>query len=88
MSSQRATTTMKIVERNDLDPDIYFELVAENLKAQGYLTDALLERSDVNEWVHGLTDELVYLAAAVPVGAVLERRDDVLQVRTLQQTPK
>ena len=88
MTSHRATSTMKVVERNDLDRDIYFELVTENLKSQGYLTDALMESPEVNEWVHHLTDELIYLAAMAPVEAVLERRDDILRIRTPQQTLK
>jgi len=88
MTSHRATSTMKVVERTDLDRGIYFELVAESLKAQGYLTDALMETPEVNEWVHHLSDELIHLAARAPVGAVLERRDDILQIRTPQQTPK
>lgn len=88
MTSRRATSTMKVVERTDLDPDAYATLVVENLKAQGYLTDALLESREVREWVEHLANELIHLAASAPVGAVLERRGDILQIRTVEQPAK
>lgn len=86
MTSYRATSTMKVIEREDLDPDRYFELVAGNLQAQGYLNDALLENPEVNDWVHQLTDELIEIGASAPVGAVLERRDNTLRIRTVTET--
>ena len=79
--SHRATTTMKVVERDDLDPELYFDLIADGLQSQGYVTDALMANPNVNEWVHDLTDELICLAAAYPIGTVLERRGDVISPR-------
>ena len=78
--SHRATT-MKVVEREDLDRKAYFLLIADGLQSQGYVTDELMAKRDVNEWVHDLTDELIYLAAGCPVGTVLERRGDVIAPR-------
>jgi hypothetical protein len=83
--SHLATTTMKVIERTDLDPDLYFTLIADGLESQGYVTAKLMASPNVNEWVHDLTDELVYLAAGCPVGTVLERRGDLLMPRTVGQ---
>lgn len=80
--SHRATTTMKVVEREDLDADTYFALIADGLGSQGYVTEELMTDRDVNEWIRGLTDELIELAAGCPVGTVLERRGDVVASRT------
>lgn len=83
--SQRATTTIKVAERVDLDPDIYFTLIADGLQSQGYVTEDLMEKPNVSDWVHDLTDELIYLAGRCPVGTVLERRGDVIVPRILEQ---
>ncbi len=83
--SHRATTTMKVVEREDLDPKTYFVLIADSLESQGYVTEGLLANPNVNEWVHDLTNELIYLAAGCPVGTVLERRGDVVAPRTCSE---
>ena len=42
MASQLATTTVKVVEREDLDGDSYFQLIADALETQGYVTKELL----------------------------------------------
>ena len=83
--SQLATTTMRVAERKDLDANIYFTLIADALETQGYVTRELMTNPNVDEWLHDLTDELIYLAAAAPVGTVLERRGDFLVPRTLAQ---
>jgi hypothetical protein len=79
--SHRATTTMKVIERPNLNPATYFTLIANGLQSQGYVTEELMASPDVNEWVHDLTDELIYLAAGYPVGTVLERRGDLIKQR-------
>ena len=83
--SQRATTTVKVAERVDLDPDIYFTLIADGLQSQGYVTEDLMEKPNVSDWVRDLTDELIYLAGRCPVGMVLERRGDLIVPRILEQ---
>lgn len=80
--SHRATTTVRVVEREDLDPETYFALIADGLASQGYVTEELMANRNVDEWVHDLTDELIYLAANCSVGTVLERRGDVIAPRT------
>lgn len=80
--SHRATTTIKVVEREDLDPETYFVLIADGLESHGSVSKELMGNRDVNEWVRGLTDELIYLAAGCLVGTVLERRGDVIVPRT------
>jgi hypothetical protein len=81
--SHRATTTMKVIERPNLNPATYFTLIANGLQSQGYVTEELMASPDVNEWVHDLTDELIYLAAGYPVGTVLERRGDIIKKRPI-----
>ena len=41
MVSWRATTTVKVVEREDLDPTNYYTLVVDALESQGYVTKEL-----------------------------------------------
>jgi hypothetical protein len=79
--SHRATTTMKVVERADLDRQTYFTLIADGLESQGYVTAELMTNRNVKEWVYDLTDLLINLAAGCPVGTVLERRGDLIAPR-------
>ena len=44
-----------------------------------------MDKPNVSDWVHDLTDELIYLAGRCPVGTVLERRGDVIVPRILEQ---
>ena len=83
--SRRATTTIRVADRVDLVPDIYFTLIADGLQSQGYVTEELMENPNVSDWVHDLTDELIYLAGRCPVGAVLERRGDFVVPRIFEQ---
>jgi hypothetical protein len=66
--SHRATTTMKVTERKDLNPDTYFTLIADGLESQRYVTEELIANRRVKEWVHELADELITLAACSYVG--------------------
>ncbi len=79
--SHRATTTIKVVDRKELDPETYLTLISDGFIGQGYLTKELMERADVNEWLRDITDELKVMADTFPVGTVLERRDGFLCVR-------
>lgn len=83
--SRRATTTIKVVHMEALDPDVYFKLVSEALRDQGYVPIALMELPDVIEWLHDLTDELMVMARTFDVGTVLERRGDFIGVRRLAE---
>jgi hypothetical protein len=80
--SHLATTTMKVIERNELDHDTYFALITGALQSQGYVNDRLLADPEVSVWVHNLADELADLAEAHPVGTVFERRGDLMRVRS------
>lgn len=80
--SHRATTTIKVIDRNDLNPNKYFTLIADSLESQGYINERMLTDPEVNEWVQDLTDDLIRLANFYPVGTVLERRGDVMRSRT------
>jgi hypothetical protein len=39
--SHRATTTIKVAEREELDPDTYFMLISDGLRDQDYVTKEL-----------------------------------------------
>jgi hypothetical protein len=80
--SHRATTTVKVVERPDLDVESYSLLIADGLESQGYVTEELMKNPNVAEWVHDLVVELIHLGSPCPVGSVLERRGDVMFMRT------
>ena len=45
--------------------------------------EELMTNPNVSDWVHDLTDELIWLAAGWPVGTVLERRGEIVLPRTL-----
>jgi hypothetical protein len=85
LASHRATTTMKVVEREDLDPETYFALIADGVQSQGYVSEELLGNPNVNEWVHDLAHELIYLGACCPIDTVFERRGDVVAVRPVRR---
>jgi hypothetical protein len=67
LDSHRAGTTAQVVER-ELDLDAYRSLIARGLAEEGWTS--LTEPAALAD----LTDELVRLAGAFPVGTVLERR--------------
>ena len=79
--SHRATTTIKVGDREELDPDTYFMLISEGVRDQGYVTEEPMRNRNVGEWLHDLADELMYLAGRLPTGTVLERRGDFMNVR-------
>jgi hypothetical protein len=79
--SHRATTTIKVAQRADLDPDTYFLLISDAFRDQGYVTRELMRKRDVSDWVHDLSAELLYLAGSAGAGTILERRGDFVNVR-------
>jgi hypothetical protein len=79
--SHRATTTMQVTERSDLNADAYFGLIADSLESQGYVNERLLTKAEVEDWVRDLSEELISLAAPWPVGTVVERRGDFIMLR-------
>lgn len=81
LASHRATTTVEVADRAELSPRTYFRLISDSLRDQGYITEELKEDPDVIEWLRCMTDELMLVAHAFPVGTVLERRGDVISVR-------
>lgn len=85
--SRRATTTIKVASREELDPNTYFALISDGLRDQGYVTEELMTNPDVNEWLHDVTDELMCIADAFPASTVLERRGDLINVRESNAGP-
>jgi hypothetical protein len=79
--SRRATTTIRVAAREELDPNTYFALISDGLRDQGYVTEELMTNPNVNEWLRDITDELVCIADAFAVTTILERRGDFINVR-------
>jgi hypothetical protein len=79
--SHCATTTMKVVDREELDPETYFMLIKDGLKKQGYLTKELEREREVKEWLRDFSDDLRRTADVFPPSTILERRGDFLGVR-------
>jgi hypothetical protein len=79
--SQRATTTIKVADREELDTESYYALIVDGLRDQGYVTGELLNDPEVTKWVQGLMDDLMRVADAYPVETILERRGDVISAR-------
>ena len=70
--SHRATTTINVAERDQIDPATYFSLISEGLRDQGYVPKEFAEDLEVNEWLRDITDDLMVIADTFPVGTVLE----------------
>lgn len=87
LASHRATSTLKVVDRPELDRMEYFQLVSEGLKEQGYLPDRLRGDPEVEEWLRDFVEDLIGSAAAFDPGTILERRGDFLQVRSTSKAP-
>ena len=79
--SHRATTTIKVTELEQIDPDTYLALISDGLRDQGYVTKELMGSPDVNDWLHDLTDALTLIADRFAVGTVLERRGNWFSAR-------
>ena len=81
LASHRATTTIQVEDRTELDPDTYFMLISGSLRDQGYVTPRPMADPKVNQWLWDITDELMHIAGTFPVATVLERRGDLVSVR-------
>jgi hypothetical protein len=81
VASHRATTTIKVVDQEELDPDTYLLLISDGLEDLGYVTRELRMDPNVNEWLRDVTAELMYLAGGFEAGTVLERRGDFVGER-------
>jgi hypothetical protein len=87
LSSHRPTTTMKVSERRDLDHGSYHSLISDGYQKQGYLTDELLTDPEVRAWLRDVTESLMRLANHWPPGSVLERRGDMIYLRSRAESP-
>ena len=81
LASHRATTTMMVADRVDLDLATYSDLVVGGIKEQGYLPEELRGDPEVQEWLRTFVDDLVNSAAGFEPGTVLERAGDGLRPR-------
>lgn len=84
LASHRATSTVMVSDRAELDRDTYSQLVADGLKEQGYLPAKLRGDPEVEEWLRDFVEDLVSSAARFDDRTVLERRGDFLRVRRTQ----
>ena len=81
LASHRATTTMMVTDRPDLDLATYSDLVVDGMKEQGYLPQELRGDPEVEEWLQAFVSDLVSSAAGFESGTILERAGDALQPR-------
>jgi hypothetical protein len=77
LSSHRATTTARVVNRPELDPAAYVQLLVDDAVANGFgPVDDELRRLVADEARH-----LMALAQELPLGSVLERLGDTTAIR-------
>jgi hypothetical protein len=81
LGSHLATTTIKVADRRELDPETYFTLISDALGDMGYVTEQLMADPNVDEWLHDITNELMVMADAFGAETILERRGDWVSVR-------
>ena len=87
-SSSRATTTFRVA-LVDMTLDQYRQAIRASMERSGWISRAV----DINErdeqetraLLDDMIDELLETAREFPVGAILEKRGDVIQVRAIQQ---
>jgi hypothetical protein len=81
LASHLSTTTIRVADRKDIDPDTYRSLISDGLAALGYVTEELRRNPEVIAWMRDTADELMCMARAFPADTVLERRGDWVSVR-------
>lgn len=79
LSSSRATTTAKVVDRDDLDPQTYGTLLCDTLTREGWVSPRGMSEEDAYEWAR----EHLELAAFFDEGTIIEFRNDQLRTRAL-----
>ncbi len=77
MASRRATTTAAVRELAWVTRETFHTSLRESLDAQGWLKVYGADR------VAKMADRLLALAARLPVGSIVQRRIDVIEVRSL-----
>lgn len=78
LSSSRATTTAKVVNREDLDPQSYGVLLCDALTREGWVSNNGMSEEEAYEWAR----EHLEFAAFFAEGTVVELRNDQLRART------
>jgi hypothetical protein len=77
--SNKATTTMKVVEMN-ITKDEFAKKLRESLEKSGWLK--LMTKKEADAWVKEDTDVLLVAIDPFPVGSIVEKRGDKIQSRT------
>ena len=78
LMTRKATTTFTVVDLA-LTSEEYFKIVREST-ARSF---GLLPPKEIDRWARGDFEELVRMAAAFPVGAVLEKRGGAIRERAV-----
>lgn len=76
--SQKATTTMKVEDRNIKIED-YIEVIRKSFKDAGWYK--LMGTKDAEEWVREDAKFILSRVSKLPTGAIIEKRGDRLLVR-------
>ena len=87
LASSRGTTTIQVIDRPELDAEVYYRLIAEGLRRQGYIRKGPMD-AEVREWLRDVVGELVVTASIFEPGTVLDRRDGMLSVRERTNRPE
>jgi hypothetical protein len=82
LESLRATTTAIVVDRPDLTAESLASVVATSLTKSGYAD--ILSADDLQKRARQDAAELLRIAAAFPLAAIVEKRGDKVQLRPLQ----
>lgn len=80
MRSDRATTTMKVVEI-DITRDEFRAAIRDSLVGSGWIKKDEADAPEHAKWIDGDTDELLRLAACFDAGDVIEKRGEAINVR-------
>ncbi len=83
LSSSRATTTAKVVDRRDLDPQTYADLLCDALAREGWVSPNGMTEEEARDWAR----EHLEFASFFDEGTVVELRDNQLRDRALSSPP-
>ena len=75
----KATTTFQVVDRDDIDDADLFQTIYESYERGGWVK--LCGERECERYAKADAEQIMDLARAFPVGAVLEKRGDLIQTR-------
>jgi hypothetical protein len=83
VGSSRATTTIRVADLPGLSRTAYAAALLDSYQREGWLEAD--DDGEVQAWISRVVDDQLAIAAFLPVGSVLEYRDDEFSVRTVPE---